>query len=252
MRTDARFPVRLRFAKRGKVRFISHRDVARAFERALRVEQVPLAFTQGFSPRPRVSFGFALSVGHESDAEYLDFEVVDPIELDDLAVRLGPALPEGIAVTGVAPLQPKAASLQETVTAIEYRVGVDAFPAADLQFAVDQALRSTSLLVATVRKGRAVSLDLRPLLHHLHVVDDGSQVRLDADVSADPRPPRPGELLAALRELAGVAVGDGEDRVLRTRQWIERDGARLEPLEADRALLAPLGASPRALEACAR
>jgi radical SAM-linked protein len=72
MRGDSGFPVRIRFSKRGKVRFISHRDVARAFERAFRIEQLPLAFTEGFSPRPKVSFGLALSVGHESDAEYLD------------------------------------------------------------------------------------------------------------------------------------------------------------------------------------
>ena len=75
MRGDSGFPVRIRFAKRGKVRFISHRDVARAFERAFRIEQLPLAFTEGFSPRPKVSFGLALSVGHESDAEYLDVDV---------------------------------------------------------------------------------------------------------------------------------------------------------------------------------
>ena len=66
---DTGFPVRVRYAKRGKVRWISHRDVARAFERALRIEQLPLAFTLGFSPRPKVSFGLALSVGHESDEE---------------------------------------------------------------------------------------------------------------------------------------------------------------------------------------
>ena len=80
MRGDTGFPVRVRYAKRGKVRWISHRDVARAFERALRIEQLPLAFTLGFSPRPKVSFGLALSTGYESDAEYLDLELAEPIE----------------------------------------------------------------------------------------------------------------------------------------------------------------------------
>ena len=64
------------------MRFVSHRDVARAFERAFRIETLPLSFTQGFSPRPKVSFGLALSVGHESDAEYLDVELATPIPLD--------------------------------------------------------------------------------------------------------------------------------------------------------------------------
>src|SRR6476469_8660746 len=85
---DAGFPVRIAFTKQGKVRFISHRDVARAFERAFRIETLPLSFTQGFSPRPKVSFGLALSVGHESEAEYLDFELVEEIPLAPLAAAI--------------------------------------------------------------------------------------------------------------------------------------------------------------------
>ena len=80
----ARIPVRLRYTKRGKVRWISHRDVARALERAFRITQLPLAFTEGFSPRPKVSFGLALSTGHESDAEYLDLVFADEVELEAL------------------------------------------------------------------------------------------------------------------------------------------------------------------------
>ena len=61
MRGEAGYPVRVAFTEHGKVRFVSHRDVARAFERAFRIEKLPLSFTQGFSPRPKVSFGLALS-----------------------------------------------------------------------------------------------------------------------------------------------------------------------------------------------
>src|SRR4029077_7165483 len=96
MRGDSGFPVRIRFSKRGRVRFISHRDVARAFERAFRIEELPLAFTEGFSPRPKVSFGLALSVGHESEAEYLDVELTESVDVDALPERLTPALPEGM------------------------------------------------------------------------------------------------------------------------------------------------------------
>ena len=60
-------PVRLQYTKHGKIRWISHRDVARALERAFRVAELPLAFSEGFSPQPKVSFGLALSTGHESD-----------------------------------------------------------------------------------------------------------------------------------------------------------------------------------------
>src|ERR1700736_6013694 len=80
VRGDTGHPIRLRFTKQGKVRFVSHRDVARAVERAIRIEALPVAFTQGSSPRPKVSFGLALAVGHESRAEYLDLELRDPID----------------------------------------------------------------------------------------------------------------------------------------------------------------------------
>src|SRR3954468_8494935 len=104
MKGGAANPVRLRYTKQGKDRWISHRDVARALERAFRITKLPLAFTEGFSPRPKVSFGLALSTGHESEAEYLDLVFAEEVELDALSVSLTDALPDGIAVTGAVPL----------------------------------------------------------------------------------------------------------------------------------------------------
>ncbi len=104
MRGGAANPVRLQYTKLGKVRWISHRDVARALERAFRVAQLPLAFTEGFSPRPKVSFGLALSTGHESDAEYVDLVLAEPVDLDVLPSRSPRALPDGIDVVGAVAL----------------------------------------------------------------------------------------------------------------------------------------------------
>ena len=67
--------LRVRFAKHGKVRFTSHRDVARVWERALRRVALPVAYSEGFSPRPRLSFGLALPTGCASVGEYLDIEL---------------------------------------------------------------------------------------------------------------------------------------------------------------------------------
>lgn len=239
MRGDAGFPVRVRFTKRGKVRFVSHRDVARAFERAFRIEALPLAFTRGFSPRPKVSFGLALGVGHESIAEYLDVELAEPLVLDELPRALSGALPEGIDVTGVAALTDRAPSLQDAVSAVEVRLTLADLAADDLIRTVDEATVADALPVQTTRKGRAVVEDLRPAIRRIAVVtDDAGHPVVEAETSTSPRGIRPADLLLALRGLAGTPAADGEDRVLRTHQWIERDGARLEPLEADR------GASP--------
>jgi radical SAM-linked protein len=251
VRGDAGYPIRLRFSKLGKVRFVSHRDVARAVERAVRIEALPVAFTQGFAPRPKVSFGLALAVGHESRAEYLDLEFRDPTDPARLPAALSAALPDGLDVTGAAALAARAPALQEAVTTVGYEIGVADLDRVVLDDVVGRALASETLAVSTTRKGRDVVVDLRPGLERLEVVGDAPTAVLAIELVTRSRATRPAELLTALRDLAGVDTGDGEDRVLRTHQWIERDGARLEPLEADRAPLAPPGAGPRALEACA-
>ncbi len=124
MRGGAANPVRLQYTKLGKVRWISHRDVARALERAFRVVQLPLAFSEGFSPRPKVSFGLALSTGHESDAEYVDLVLAEPVDLDELPRLLTAALPDGIAVIGAVALADRVPALQEAVTCVEWQVDV--------------------------------------------------------------------------------------------------------------------------------
>ncbi len=237
MRGDAGFPVRLQFTKRGKVRFVSHRDIARALERAFRIEQLPLAFTLGFSPRPKVSFGLALSVGHESDAEYLDLELAEPIDVDSLPERLSDALPEGIDVTGAAALADRAPSLQEAIHEIWYRTEVvdatGAVPEPDLLHrGVDAALRAETLVVTRTRKGVESLEDVRPVVRDLLVVDGGSRPALELRLATHPRVPRPSEIVAAIDQSIDGA-GLREARVVRTHQWIERAGARLSPLTAD-------------------
>ena len=244
MRGDAGHPVRLRFAKRGKIRFVSHRDVARAFERALRIAGLPVAYTAGFAPRPKLSFGLALGVGYESDAEYLDVELRDPADPGALPGALDAGLPPGLAVRGAAALAPRAPALQESVTTVAYELTPSGLAAGPLAAATAALQAAATLPVATTRKAQPVVVDVRPSLRHLAVDPDGHRVTVE--VSTQPRPARPPEILAALRTLVGVAPGDGEDRVLRTHQWIERDGARHEPLAADHAPPAPAGAVTRA------
>jgi radical SAM-linked protein len=226
VRGDLGTALRLGYAKQGKVRFISHRDVARAFERAFRVGQWPLAFTEGFNPHPKVSFGLALSTGYEGDTEYLDVELTlddpDEGELGELLAALEPSLPAGLAVWGAAVLAPRTTSLQEAVRAVEYRVDVEGVGAVPLHAACEQVLAAETLVGLRRRKGREVEDDLRPAILELEATGDRS---LRLVTATQPRGARPREILALL--------GDGltESRVRRTHQWIERDGSRCEPLD---------------------
>ncbi len=91
--------LRIRYAKRGRLRFTSHRDIARAFERALRRAAVPIAYSAGFTPHPKVSWMGAAPTGMASEAEYVEIGVTRPLEPAELAAALDAALPPGIDVT---------------------------------------------------------------------------------------------------------------------------------------------------------
>jgi radical SAM-linked protein len=226
--------VRFRFSKLGKVRWTSHRDVARMWERALRRSDMPLAYTAGFSPRPKVSFGLALSTGYESLAEYLDVELDDHrlpagFEIGALPALLTPALPVGVDALAAAQLERGMPSLQEAVTSCTWRVEVrDASPA-DLSHRVASVLDASMLEVTRQRKGRDVTDDLRPALLRVEICGDtGDGTELEADLATQPVSARPADLLRLLDpELE-------ERRVWRTNQWImQPDGARAEPVSLD-------------------
>jgi radical SAM-linked protein len=232
VRGEVGFPVRIRFSELGKVRFISHRDAARAFDRAFRIEALPISLTEGFSPRPQVSFGLALSVGHESVAEYMDVRFAELLDLDALPGRVSAALPEGLDVTGAVALVDRAPALQESVTAVEWELEiarVDGAPVdpEHLTDRIDAALAADELPVTRTRKGREDTVDVRPAIRRLAVSGPGAiGTVLHAEVATQPGA-RPAELVTVL----GAEYRDA--RVLRTAQWIERGEERCEPLDAD-------------------
>jgi radical SAM-linked protein len=226
--------VRLRFSKLGKVRWTSHRDVARMWERAFRRASVPVALSEGFSPHPKVSFGLALSTGHESLGEYLDVELAPgtTLDLDELPDRLTPALPVGLDVQAAVALEGRVTSLQQEVTSCSWRIEVPDVDPARAEAAVAAALAAPSLVTTRTRKGTDVVDDVRPAILHLAVAGPSAVApgsTLDADLATQPRSLRPAELVSAvLPSLDALQVL--EARVLRTHQWIDHDGVRTEPI----------------------
>jgi radical SAM-linked protein len=233
--------VRFRFTKFGKVRFTSHRDVARMWERALRRAELPVARTEGFSPRPKVHFGLALSTGHESLGEYLDVDLVADAavpELDELPARLTPLLPEGLEVEAAAEVDPRAPSLQQAVTSCGWWLDLPDVAPSDLAAEVARVLAAERLPVTRERKGQPVTDDLRPGILDLsvgtsHPADGPStaagHTRLVAELATQPRGIRLGELMAVFAPPRPDPITVG-GRVIRTHQWITTDGAACEPL----------------------
>ncbi|MGD9702233.1 MAG: TIGR03936 family radical SAM-associated protein [Acidimicrobiia bacterium] len=221
--------VRVRFSKLGKVRFTSHRDVARIWERVFRKAALPVAYSEGFSPRPKLAFGLALPTGAESLAEYVDIELVEERPLAGLAPLLTDAMPTGFTVHVVAPVDRSATSLQEDVEACTWEITVRDLAAETVVAAVERALAADTLPLARERKGELRVDDLRPGIESLSVDTSGVAPTMRAVLATRPRGMRPGELLAVC--FPDVArPGDLAGRLLRTHQWIERDGARRELL----------------------
>jgi radical SAM-linked protein len=228
--------VRFRFSKLGKVRFTSHRDVARVWERALRRAALPIAMTEGFSPRPKVHFGLALSTGYESYGEYLDvdFDEGDELDVDPLPELLTPLLPAGLSVDVAVPIDRREPSLQQAVTSCTWEMRIAEQPGSSVADRAAGLLARASVPVTRERKGQLVHDDLRPSVLALDVRCDEtsgpSNVTLEVELSTQPRGVRPAELLNAFEPPLPDPITDG-GRVCRTQQWITTtDGARREPL----------------------
>lgn len=237
--------IRLRWTKQGKIRFCGHRDSARIWERAVRRADLPVSYTQGFTPRPKIAFGLALATGQESVAEYLDVDLrLSPEELfglaADLPERLSAVLPDGMAVTDACPLMPGAASLQEAVTVCTWEfalAGADHAVAADW---VERVRSAESLPLQRERKGRSTTSDVRSAVGGLRMTGAPHGSVLVADLGTKPRAVRPAEFL----RLTAPPLPAG--RIRRLHQWIMRDGERCEPLAPRAGVLEPAGEAPAA------
>jgi radical SAM-linked protein len=223
--------LRFRSTKLGKVRFTSHRDAARMWERALRRAALPVASTEGFTPRPKISFGLALPTGAESIAEYVDIELrsdAADVDINELPERLSDALPYGFDVLVAAVREPGSDSLQEAVTACAWELWAPGLTPTDHDHA-RRLLDADELVLERERKGKLSADDVRPMILELRPDDTGD--RLVAELATVGRALRPAELA----RLAYPHIDPLDVRALRTHQWIDHDGVRREvlPLPAD-------------------
>jgi len=166
MNGHVRQRLRVTYARGEPIKYISHLDLARAWERALRRASVPLAYSQGFNPRPKVTFAAALPVGVTGRREVMDLILARPVMPLHFARRLAPYLPPGLEVVGVEAVYHRLPSLQSQVRAVEYRVEVDWQE--DRQ-ALEACVADFLAAETIVRQRRGKTYDLRPLVESLSV-----------------------------------------------------------------------------------
>lgn len=157
---------RMLYAKGGPARYISHLDLLRTFERAARRAGLPLAFTRGFNPHPKITFAAPLGVGIAGEAEYVDMEFTEYIPEAEVAGALSRALPQGLRLINVKTVPERAPSLMAVVGRATYRAEAKlarTISVEELKTAIDAFLDMPEILVERKNKvGKKKKRDIRP------------------------------------------------------------------------------------------
>jgi radical SAM-linked protein len=161
--------IRITFSKQGALRYTGNLDLHRLWERAARRAELPLAYSQGFHPQPKINLAAALPLGFSSRCEVMDMKLETDISLDDLPARLQATLPPDIQVLKVEQVDNNAPALQTQIDSAEYEVTLtEAVSGSELERKIASVMESASL----PRERRGKPYDLRPLIRELKLTSE--------------------------------------------------------------------------------
>ncbi|MBF9132372.1 DUF2344 domain-containing protein [Plantactinospora sp. S1510] len=233
--------IRIRYAKRGPLRFTSHRDFARAFERALRRAGVPVAFSQGFTPHPKISYASAAPTGVASEAEYLEIGLQAPVDPSDLRTALDSALSPGLDVLDA--VVAGSGSLADRIDASRWRIELPGIEPDVLRNAVSAFLAAAEVMVERMTKqGRRV-FDARAAVSGIDVIERTGAPSgvagvpcaiLEMVVRQVTPSVRPDDVLSGLRVVADLEPPVPPRATRLAQGTLTAQGEIVDPLEADR------------------
>ncbi|MFE0258201.1 TIGR03936 family radical SAM-associated protein [Streptomyces sp. NPDC059010] len=238
--------IRLRYTKRGRLRFTSHRDFQRAFERALRRAEVPMAYSAGFTPHPKVSYANAAPTGTGSEAEYLEIALTEARDPEQLRALLDESLPAGLDV--IEAVESRTSGLADRLTASVWELRLDGVDPADAERAVASFNAADAVEVQRMTKNGVRTFDARPAVVNL-TSTDGTETHSSAADRPTDQPcailrlvvrhvtpaVRPDDVLSGLRAVADLAP-PVPAAVTRLAQGLfdEETGSVTDPLAPDR------------------
>src|SRR5439155_22251773 len=185
--------LRVTFARGEEMKYITHLDLMRFWERALRRAELPVAYSEGFTPQPQISLAAPLPVGTTSDAELMDVFVTERIAPREFLAKAAAQLPAGIAVVAAEEVGLALPSVQADVRFAEYEVTVSGADRDDTERKIDAFLTASSVPWEHRRQEEVRSYDIRALVESIDVADgsDGElrlRMRLRSDSSGSGRP----------------------------------------------------------------
>ncbi len=198
--------LRLRFRKTGRAVYISHLDLMQTMQRAFFRAGYALRYSEGFNPHPLISFALPLSVGTASECELMDFCLREDADLAALPAHLSAALPEGIEILEAYEFTRKAVGLKwlRVNGVLEY----DERNAADMAAALTDFYARDQIVISKKTKRGQADTDIRPAIREIRFAVHGTDVMLEALISAQEPTLNPELLCGALRQLAPEIAPD--------------------------------------------
>ncbi|MFD7706667.1 TIGR03936 family radical SAM-associated protein [Streptomyces sp. NPDC059785] len=232
--------IRLRYTKRGRLRFTSHRDFQRAFERALRRAEVPMAYSAGFTPHPKVSYANAAPTGTGSEAEYLEIALTEARDPERLRALLDESMPAGLDIVDA--VEARTPGLADRLTASVWELRLDGVAPEEAGRAVDAFSAAESVEVSRKTKNGVRTFDARGAVAGLETRNPQADRPTDRPcailrlVVRHVTPAvRPDDVLSGLRAVADLAP-PVPAAVTRLAQGLfdEETGTVTDPLAPDR------------------
>ncbi|MBA3248993.1 MAG: DUF2344 domain-containing protein [Geodermatophilaceae bacterium] len=220
--------LRLRYAKRGRLRFTSHRDFARAFERALRRAEVPMGYSAGFSPHPKISYLGAAPTGVASEAEYLEIGLAEHRDPEAVRAALDACLPAGLDIEEAVPAM--TGGFAERIEASHWRIELAGLDSEAVAGAVAAFLAADAVAVQRMTKNGNRTIDARAAV--VTLLAGGTTV--DLVVRLTTPAVRPDDVLAGLRHVAGLEPSLPPQVTRLAQGRLLADGSLSDPLADDR------------------
>lgn len=228
--------LRLEITKGEEIRYISHLDYASAIERAIIRAKLPAAYSEGFNPHMKISFASALAVGVTSEAEYMDLEFKEEVDISKGVKGLAAALPSGIAVKSATYVPGNAPALMAIVNLATYDVIVPLTENGDFSAVEESIIRFNQaqevLYTRQTPKGRKEIEVKQYMARPIEAFQQDKTVKLVIDIKITPTGSiKPGEILAALVAMFDLTVAKDNALINRTGLYVADDKTRLKPTE---------------------
>lgn len=219
------FVYRMKYAKEGDLRYISHLDLIRLFNRIFRKANLKVAYTQGFHPHPKFSFSAPLPIGYSSLCEFLDFELEEFLDPEEIKERLASNLPNGMRILEIKRIPKQKKSLDKQINLFEYKVY---YTSENLQTQVELLLSKDEVLIEKVTQdGKVKTINVRKYIAGIYVEDGGFRLKIVRDENGIM--PRVDLILKILLGLNENEIR--ELKVERTGQFIWENGVIIDPIE---------------------